>query len=313
MSAKRNHHKQPNFYLKGFKSSDEGNPKVWVYEKGKPFYDGKTEQLQNPKHLTTEKAARTRDFYAFENEDGTKEYDKYEDWLMKEFEQPADSVIEKIRRFQKISEAEMQIFLRYVAAMNLRGDWWNNKRKYLDLDLEREVKNYVKTLSNVEDQKEWLETMKKALKANECGEFGKETIIQGIEDLSGFYFQRLKWRGFLISNKDISFPTSDNPVISTSFHKENPSLFFPVSSDICFFGMGLEHASQITFSVKNDSKDTSTLNLSKWQSYDKEFWLIDVKSAETIRKFIVCSSLKEVYHSQKAEWLVRFISNRIDK
>jgi hypothetical protein len=88
--SKRNHHLQPNFYLKGFCSDpDEKNPKVWVYEKGKPFDDDKNQKLQNPKHLTTVKAARKRDFYAFVKEDGTKDYEKYENLLRDDFEEPA--------------------------------------------------------------------------------------------------------------------------------------------------------------------------------------------------------------------------------
>lgn len=290
MSAKRYHHKQPNFYLKGFKSSDEGNPKVWVYEKGKPFYDGKTEQLQNPKHLTTEKAAREKDFYAFEKEDGTKEYDKYEDLLMKEFEQPADSAIEKIRNFEEINSHEKAILSKYVASMRTRGEWWKNT--YLERVIpatENDVENWNPqeySRKEIEEarsySKEMLHTTKDWIH--------KESIVK-IAEKHASEFNKRNWH-FLKSPNQLKFFTGDNPVVFINNLFSKPSqIIFPFSSEITLIII----------------QDGYTVPKS-WKRLTKNYWEIDQKSVENIRNDIAFVAIKEVYYSQKAEWLVRFIN-----
>jgi hypothetical protein len=302
MSSKRNHHKQPNFYLKGFKSSDEGKEKVWVYEKGKPFYDGKTEQLQNPKHLTTEKAARTRDFYAFEKDDGTKDYDKYEDLLEQQFECPATDVISKIRRFEEIDETDKEILSNYIASMITRGEWWREGNKELQ-------KNYVEYMNPEWIKKDFEERLgvplSKAL-AQEVQEkfklaigFGSqerllEKMIEKI-DLLSEHIKKMNWR-ILVSPDYCKFLTSDNPVwYRKLLDSDFGELFFAISS---------KAAISISWRMNTDHK---------WNRKSKTIWEVDSKATERARNCIVQFALKEVYYSQKAEWLVKFINNRIDK
>ncbi len=278
--SKRNHHKQPNFYLKGFKSSDEGKDKVWVYEKGKPFYDGKTEQLQNPKLLTTEKAARTRDFYTFENEDGRKEYDKYEDLLEQQFERPAIDVIEKIRRLEEIDETEKILLSRYVASMITRGDWWKSIYSNHIQPIDEEILR----LEESENEKTLLVEKKH-----------KESIFRVVEN---HYqkFLKLEWR-FLKMPSKLKLITSDNPVvIFNDIRQKLGQVIFPVFSDV---------ALSMTHEGFEEPRS--------WKKLIGNYREIDENTVETLRNDIVFVALKEVYYSQKAEWLVTFINNRIVK
>jgi Protein of unknown function (DUF4238) len=294
--SKRNHHKQPNFYLKGFKSSDEGNPKVWVYEKGKPFYDGKTEQLQNPKHLTTEKAARTRDFYAFEKEDGTKDYDKYEDLLRDEFEEPAKPVIEKIRRFEEINESEKILLSKYVASMVTRGDWWAN---FLETNVNKTKEYMDEASSQTFEKPEYVFAKKGINKFVENFSIG-EKKVKIIPDFAQQYLapsvMNLEWE-FLVTSSNIEFLTSDNPVCFEFNINFKRFCFFLISSKICLY----------CFEKPNflDSK--------KWKKQNSQFSEVDDKTVEIIRDKVVKEAISEVYCSQKREWLVKFINNRIDK
>lgn len=299
--AKRNHHKQPNFYLKGFKSSDEGNPKVWVYEKGKPFFEGKNEKLQNPKHLTTEKAARQKDFYAFEKEDGTKEYDKYEDLLRDKFEEPAKPIIEKIRKFEEIDENEMQIFLRYVASMKVRGDWWKKVDDEIDKFLIPDTEKKLYQIAEIAGGNrpfivnQMYSVFKSRLdeesKIRKKGEYDKISMLKHIEKMCNELLVNLQIK-FLISSPSMQFLTSDNPVCYTDFQQIDVNLYFPISSEICLFATRIKNADK------------------KWEKYNSQFWLVNDKTVEYARDFIVKESVKQIYSSQKAEWLVKFINNR---
>lgn len=308
--SKRNHHLQPNFYLKGFLSNpDEKNPKVWVYEKGKPFYDGKTEQLQNPKHFTTEKAARKKDFYAFENENGAKNYEKYENLLRDNFEEPAKPIIEKIKRFEEINKDDKKILFKYIASMVTRGNWWKNTSEQIYEMVEPETKAGIEavTLEIVKIAKEQGdERFSDASKVREIfqkrifgetekrkrGEYEKTSMIQYAERFAKELLPDLYPR-FLTAPIGMPFLTSDNPVCYTSFANVEVQLIFPISSKICFLA-----------TRKNKLDDR------KWKNNGKGFWQIDDKTSESIRDFIVRKAINEVYYSKKAEWLVEFINKR---
>jgi len=308
--SKRNNHLQPNFYLKGFRSNtDEKNPKVWVYEKGKPFYEGKTEQLQNPKHLTTEKAARKRGFYSFENEDGTKDYEKYENILRDDFEEPAKPVIEKIRQFEDIDKEEKEKLYNYVASMLMRGDYWKRIGEYAEtvnqplvkLDIEQDVSQIVNIAKEQGDTryvnenkltKLFTDYIEKETEKRKRGEYEKSLMVRFTEKFRDEILLNLEFR-FFISPKYMSFFTSDNPVCYTSFNEPMAQLVFPISSKVCLI-------------IYKQMYLTS----SNWQRKSDQFWQIDDKTIETIRGFVTHRAIKEIYCSQKAQWLVKFINSR---
>jgi hypothetical protein len=118
---KHRNHIQPKFYLKGF-AAESSNPyqrvpDIWVYKKGEPYVRG-----QNPYLDSINNVGYGEDFYAFQDSDGKTDFNKYENLLMKNFEQPANPVIEKIRKFEEIDENEKIILSNYIASMILRGE-----------------------------------------------------------------------------------------------------------------------------------------------------------------------------------------------
>lgn len=279
--SKRNNHLQPNFYLKGFRSNpDEKNPKIWVYEKGKPFYDGKTEQLQNPKLLTTEKAARKRDFYSFEKEDGTKDYEKYENILRDDFEEPAKPVFEKIKGFEIINEEEKCIFGKYISSMVTRGEHGKEMSEYsMNLAKEHHIKEYSLLPQSI--LKEFENEISKLLESKEI--FRESMISKAI--LIESYIVDMKWN-FYLAPEDLKFFTSDNPVCYSFLDKKEGYLFFPVSSDVALYAT--------------------------WEK-DKDINYEKVKKI-TVKKFrekITLIAIKEIYFSEKSEEIVNYINKRV--
>lgn len=278
--SKRNHHLQPNFYLKGFCSNpDEKNPKVWVYERDKPFYDGKTEQLQNPKHRTTEKVARKRDFYATVREDGTKDYEKYEDLLRDNFEEPAKPIIEKIKKFEAIDEDEKSVLARYVASMITRGE---HGKFISEHSMELAIKQNFDANPNLPGSV-LREAENQILKLKESGEIFKEQIISKALLIES-YIVKMNWK-FYTAPKNLEYFTSDNPVFSSQLSKEDGEVIFPVSSNV-------------------------SLYCSRQKTQDRIYENASDYIVEKTRDIIARICISEVYFSQKREWLVKFINNR---
>lgn len=296
--VKRNHHKQPQFYLKGFATKCgcpntppefvKPNESIWVYKKGEPFSEN------NPKCKGIGNVAFTKDFYAFEEEDGTKEYNKYEDLLEQKFEKPAEPVIRKIRNFEEIDEKEKIILSKYIASMITRGDW--NRQNHIS-----SLEKTVNEIKNVIPQ-EVYELHKECCFDKTVNDFKVEQIVGAekhqamIEDakwLSSIIF-KMNW-SFLIAPKLMDFLTSDNPVYYV-FSKNQEYCIFPISSKLCFYSFLTPHG--------------RILDARKWKKQNDLFNEIDDKTVEIIRNYIIKIALKEIYYSQKAEWLVKFINNR---
>jgi hypothetical protein len=291
--SKRNHHIQPNFYLKGFRSNpNEENAKIWVYEKGKSFYDGKTEQLQNPKHITTQKAARKKDFYAFVKEDGTKDYDKYENLLRDKFEEPAKPIIEKLRNFEMITDEEKDIFFLYVSSMTTRSEWAKNLHlKIVEDTAFSQNEEYQKVLKKEEHRSKINEIIVKSKDNLKHGESFPESIIKMAEKISNNFIKKMNWR-FLIAPNNMPFLTSDKPVFYTKLDEGKCEIIFPISSQVMF------SASWIDFTNKF------------WRKTENGFWLVNDESVTVERKCIVSIAIKEVYFSKKVKWLVEFVNRR---
>jgi hypothetical protein len=91
------------------------------------------------------------------------------------------------------------------------------------------------------------------------------------------------------------FLTCDNPVYYTGFQNPDIKLYFPISSKVCLFATKINDIDK------------------KWKMQNSQFWLVDDKTIEGIRSFLIEEAVNEIYCSQKSEWLVKFINNRIDK
>jgi hypothetical protein len=306
---KKNHHKQPQFYLKGFaatcdcpttpKEFSKPDRSIWVYEKDKPFSEAKsTRNKNNPRCEGIENTAFAEYFYAFTEEDGTLNTNKYEDLLEQEFEQPAESVIRKIRRFEEISDEDKIIFSDYTASMIFRGDWWRSRRKkiqehYLSPELHRKAFSEKGVVLSDAQVSEFLETLKKKI-GYDNQHLDLENIFAKTK-LVSIYLQKMTWR-FIVVPKGNCFFTSDNPVWYRNLTDlDAAEVIFPISTTVALSASWGHYSS------------------SKWKRMNNQFWKVDGATVSIVKNCIGQFAVKEIYNSQKAEWLVKFINNRIDK
>lgn len=295
MSEKRNHHVIPKLYLKGFSPDlHEANPKVWVYEKGKPFFDGKNQKLENPRLRTTTKVASRKDFYAFEEIDGSKNYQKYEDILEQNFEKPNDSVLEKIRSFQAIEYEDKEKFSRYITSMILRGKQGQRVFSQAEVALRPEKRNELEKRKLADHEiKDRMEIFVKEQEKEAKGEREIKRKIEIAEKYAG-YVCGLNWY-FFIAPSRCKFITGDRPVLYNNFLNLGTWLIFPISSDVCLVAMSTPY-----------SKHTN------WKDKGNGYWEIDGNNFENLREIIVSSAIFELYFYKKAKWLVAFTNRRLD-
>jgi Protein of unknown function (DUF4238) len=292
---KKNHHKQPQFYLKGFatqcdcpttpREHAKSDRSIWVYEKGKQFLENQSKRKENnPRCEGIENTAFAEYFYAFTEEDGTRNTNKYEDLLEQQFERPAKTIIEKIRQFEEINEEEKLVLSKYVASMITRGDWYRQKQKEIKengiakIKLRKELKNQ----NDIIDER---------AKVKFSGDYFLKDLINKAniwsEDILGMNLH------FLNAPKGLDFFTSDNPVYLSKHNNEIGNIFMPLASNITFWA----------------SRENLIPN-PYWSKKSESFFEVEGETVEMIRSKIALSALNEVYYSKKAEWLVKFINNR---
>ena len=114
---KRRHHFVPKLYVKGF-IEDKESPFVWVYERGTPYNPG-NKRHHNPCRRPISLVGAEEDHYAFEEKDGTVDFDTYENKLEK-LEKPSNPIFEKLRQYNMLTVQEKEIFAAYVRLMYKR-------------------------------------------------------------------------------------------------------------------------------------------------------------------------------------------------
>jgi Protein of unknown function (DUF4238) len=285
-------HKQPQFYLKGF-ASHSVNPyqktsDIWVYKKGELFKKG-----QNPSLESTKDTAFSKDFYAFIEEDGSINYNKYENLLMKDFEQPTIPVLEKIRRSERLDDNEKRIFSRYITSMKIRGNF--GKKLFFDTKVMRQIETRQISVRQGCGEEEIKNIVKELLASHDKERESERDKIRMIEIAKKFanVVYKLTWRFFIAPN-GCNFMTSDNPVSWEEINTPRAWLLFPISSSICLFASFFPYPKH-----KN------------WMEEENGFWAIDDEAFEGICDKLASSAIFEVYFSKEAEWLIKFINNRI--
>lgn len=108
---KREHHILPKLYLKGFVIK-EGEPFIWVYKHGEPYNPGQGRITNNPYRASIGKLS-VRDYYAYPEEEGKKDFETYEN-ILESLEKPANLVFEKIRKYKAITFGEKHAFSLYT-------------------------------------------------------------------------------------------------------------------------------------------------------------------------------------------------------
>lgn len=272
MDNKRRHHKQPQLYLKGFVAKDDNHPNtpsIWIYKKG--------EEL--PKRKGIRNTAFTKDFYAFIEEDGSINYNKYEDLLMKDFEQPADSILKNLRQFESIDEEEKKVFAKYVASMITRGEYGKGISEYsMELAKEQQLN------ANPNLPKPVIEEFEKQISELKTkGEIFREQIISKALLIKS-YVEKMNWTLYTTTEK-LEYFTSDNPVFSSQLSKKEGELIFPISSKLTLYA--------------------------SWQkNNDRIYERATNKVVETVRDIVAKIAIREVYFSQRRNWVVKFVNNR---
>jgi hypothetical protein len=291
---KHRHHKQPQSFLKGFAAAGnqyQKKPDIWVYKKGRKYQDGINPSLESVKNT-----GYGEDFYAFVNEDGNKDFNKYENLLMKEFEQPAQAVLERIRNLEEINEVESKLFIKYVASMAVRGDWWREvtDKAFADATLKIKHEFYSKhktKIDKVYTQEEFEKIIENGANNLKASEHSSKEMIRKAKDLSEI-IKQMSWR-FLVAPVNSPYLTSDNPVFYFKLKNPESELIFPVSSSVT-----------LSLSWKE------VISATRWKKRSKSFWDVDNETVAQIRDRICYVAIDEVYYSKNSKWLVEFLNKR---
>lgn len=290
---KHRHHRQPQHFLKGFsvpsKNQYQKTPDIWVYRKGQPFAAG-----NNPELCSVRDVGYERDFYAYKREDKSSDYNKYEDILMSEFEQPGQPVLDKIRARREINSEEQNVFSKYIGSMITRGLWWKGVR---NTALSEAVEELSAELLSSIPEKEMESSIQKIIaeQSKEIGESEWKNIgmIRSANDISAI-LNDMVWH-FVVARKGMYFFTSDNPVFYFTLDEGDGKLMFPLSSDIA-----------PALSWRSDPHP-------RWTKIRDRYWEADDRTVEHARNIVCSTAHQEVYCSRRAEWIVDFFNSKDSK
>jgi hypothetical protein len=236
-NPKRNHHVTPKLYLKGFVIKS-GKPHIWVYERGRPYNPGDDQITNNPYKDSIKNAGVERDFYADPKEDGTQEFETFENKL-EQLEKPADSIFQKLRARQVINDDEKLTFATYIILMYRRVASAREKIKGQLAKQTYEPTAELFQKANLPDTPETRAELKKIAErlAQKPGfDIQAHNRITAATPDSFLIevLQKMTWN-FYISPATHAYLTSDNPVfISEKFGlgKNISELSFPISTDV---------------------------------------------------------------------------------
>lgn len=271
------HHYIPQYYLKGFASPSDDM--IWVYEKGG--------SLKFPANI--KKIAQKTNYYSTE----------VERYLTKEIENPANSVIKKIRDRKQLTQSEkvklaiyMVVMLKRVpqskirmkkmapaVAQSLQQKWDKKISKSIlenpsQTDLfekgRAEIKAYLeKYLKNI-PKDIWLELITPEKTPN---------IVKVIPQMT--------WL-FLTCEKFPAFLTCDNPVFyfqSIGIGKPESEITFPISSNIVLWATWRSDIQEGYSPIKN-------------------------QAIKEINRRTATNATRFIYHARDEDWIPRFINKQ---
>ena len=217
-------HYVPQFYLKNW---SQDRKKIWVYSLLVPH--AKVPYWQKK---SIEYVAVWNDFYTQYN--GEKEVDDFEKWFNKEFETPAEPVIQKLIDNKPIARQEEILLTHYVMAQDLRVParvndildcTRNTINDYFDSFPSISIKEEIKKASYYSESNVKLPIKVHLNKEKRQVEFkafvGRSFYLNTLKyTLTTTVKQAEKRKWHVIHVADgISFPTSDNPVIRLNLYK----------------------------------------------------------------------------------------------
>jgi hypothetical protein len=220
-------HYLPQYYLKGFVESPDSEF-VYRYEKGRDGF--LRTSIKNVAHETK--------FYSKE----------LESYLANEIEDPANSVLSKLREFQTISLSDKRLLARYIVTMIKRVPqnkqearaWLGN---IIDPTLD-ELAGTVRKIAETEPDKKdiaekrlaEIEHLRKQKKIKP-DDIWYRTIPPEATPAINWAVESMTWQFF--GTRDCVFITSDNPVFffrEIGVGNDSSELVFPVSTKVVLLG-----------------------------------------------------------------------------
>ncbi len=245
-NPKRNHHILPKLYLKGFVIKT-GEPYLWLYKRGEPYNPGNGKITNNPYKDTIRFAGMERDFYADPKEDGSKDFDTFEDELQC-LEKPADPIFEKLRAKKMLSKDEKEVFSLYIVQMSRRVQRGRAKVKELAesfaLGYEPSPKliNRLRALGadGTPDLRASIKEIANKIARSDGFDVRAHNRI-AVASPGSFLIEvinRMTWT-FYIARGGQNFVTGDNPIFipeQLGLGMNISELSFPISSDVALVG-----------------------------------------------------------------------------
>ena len=220
-------HYLPQYYLKGFVESPDSEF-VYRYEKGRDGF----------LHTSIKNVAHETKFYSKE----------LESYLANEIEDPANSVLSKLREFQTISLSDKRLLARYIVTMIKRVPqnkqearaWLGN---IIDPTLD-ELAGTVRKIAETEPDKKdiaekrlaEIEHLRKQKKIKP-DDIWYRTIPPEATPAINWAVESMTWQFF--GTRDCVFITSDNPVFffrEIGVGNDSSELVFPVSTKVVLLG-----------------------------------------------------------------------------
>jgi hypothetical protein len=284
-NPKREHHVLPELYLKGFVIKGDERF-IWTYKRGEPYNPGTGKITNNPYKISV-RSKRVRDFYAYPEEPGVKDFDTYEN-ILESLEKPANPIFQKIRTLKPITAEEKRTFSLYIVQMFRRVPAYRKNMKDL---LIKTAPNYVPRNA----PKEIVENLSLAEIRQIVQEIAQEDGVEIQSQLKSFTTAKdsilvdkisgMKWQYFIAPNGH-PFLMGDNPV------------HFPKK-------LGLKHnKAELTFPISSEV----TL-VASWQTgRDENFVKATPEIVRKINRRIAGNASHELYFCESREWAANLLN-----
>jgi len=271
------HHYIPQYYLKGFTSSDDDM--IWVYEKG-----GSLKYRANVKII-----AQKPNYYSPE----------VERYLANNIEDPANSVIKKIRDRKKLTQSEKEKLAIYMVVMLKRVPQSKIRMKknapFIAQSLQQKWdKEIAKLILENPSQTDLFEKRRTEIKANLekysknlPKDFWLELIPPERTPNSVKVIPEMTWL-FLTCEKFPAFLTCDNPVFyfqGIGVGKPESEITFPISSNIVLWATWRSDIQEGYSQIKN-------------------------QAIKEINRRTATNATRFIYHARDEEWIPRFINKQ---
>jgi len=286
-NPKRNHHITPKLYLKGF-TIENGRRFLWVYKRGLPYNPGDAKSTNNPSRQSISTAGVERDFYADPKENGSQDFEGFENKL-ESLEKPADTILQKLRARQMINQKEKCLFSCYIMQMHRRVQAGRERVRKLLTERGYGPSGELLRQMNLPDTHE-THAMLKGIMDSWTQREGSDIqvhnrVTAAAEDsILIKVLENMVW-SFYTAPKRHAFLTSDDPVfISKQFGlgKNVSELSFPISADVAL--------------------------VASWSQFLKEgFSETTPQVLKELNRRTVTQASLYVYFSENCEWITRML------